>query len=329
MANYTIELGRLVQSGFKIFDFDYPFYNPDKRADFEELFVDRFYNYEICCETPTRWQRYLKTTMNTVFPYYNMLLQTAEIEYEKTKNYNITETQNREVDNTNKVTSLNTLTNNTSGSEQSSSTISNSGSSIDDSTKINILKSSTEHSDKDSIERTEKEVDDITNTLESTKGLDNTEVHSTTPKSMLSLEDLKSDIYASDATRQDNKETQKDTTKNQGTKTNTINETDNKTANDEVSANNSETLHSENSSTNAGLTTTGGTHSELNTANGTNTQDATGNTIEKFTRTMSGSYGVITEADMLQKHIALQSKLTTIYQSFFDECHSLFIQIWN
>ncbi len=91
MANYTIELKDVV-SHHRIFDFDYPFYDPHKRAEFEKSFIRHFYFREICCPSVDRFKVYLEDKMNTVFPYYNELFVTAMKEYSILDNYNVTET---------------------------------------------------------------------------------------------------------------------------------------------------------------------------------------------------------------------------------------------
>jgi hypothetical protein len=330
MANFSIELGRLADGGFKVFDFPYDFYDETKRKDFEQLFIDKFYNYEICCETPGRWQRYLSVLMRTKFPYYNMLLVTTQINYEKTKNYNITETQNRTVNNTSNTTGSNKVDNSLHSNDSISNNSSFSNQSTDIGNKTNNLDSVTDHTNRDTTDRTETQKDSSKVILDSDKSLDATKVHSITPKSMLSLTDLKSNIFASDADRNDNKEKEDSTTTSTADKTNTIKETDEGTTKDIVNADNVEASRNENEA--SGTTTNTGSTSKVETGNttGSMTQNETGNTTENYTRTMSGSYGVITEADMLQKHIALQEKLTNIYDQFFEnECYDLFYQLWN
>jgi hypothetical protein len=251
MANYTIELGKLVNTGFKIFDFEYDFYDENKKKDFEQLFIDRFYNYEICCETPLRWQRYLKITMRTKFPYYNMLLVTAQINYEKTKNYNITETQNRAIDNTNNTTGSNTLENNVNSSGSTSGTAYNNGSSTDIGSKNNTLNSTTVHTDNDVVSRTENQTDKNVTVLSDEKTLDHTKVHSTTPKTLLSMDSIKNNVYASDADRETNTDKDNSTNTINDEKNNKINETDNRTVNDTVTATSTEGTRNENTNSNS------------------------------------------------------------------------------
>lgn len=101
MAKYSIEL-RDVVATHNIFDFKYPFYDENKRPDFEQAFIRHFYFREIGCDTVDRFKLYLQDKMNIVFPYYNELFKSASIEYDVLDNYKLTETYERNVSNINK-----------------------------------------------------------------------------------------------------------------------------------------------------------------------------------------------------------------------------------
>ena len=38
MAKYTVELNDIIKSGYKLFDFDYTFYDETKKPEFEDPF---------------------------------------------------------------------------------------------------------------------------------------------------------------------------------------------------------------------------------------------------------------------------------------------------
>lgn len=95
MAEYTIELRHVVQN-HNIFDFNYPFYDENKRSTFERDFIRHFYFREIGSETIDRFKLLLEDKMRTVFPYYNELFRTAQVEYSILDNYDITETTTME-----------------------------------------------------------------------------------------------------------------------------------------------------------------------------------------------------------------------------------------
>lgn len=87
MYNYyntgtTLELGDLVDSGFPLFDFDYPVprseieYNGKTctvdfdKARLEQKIIDHYRFRQIGQETPARFKHYLKTRMREIMPYY-------------------------------------------------------------------------------------------------------------------------------------------------------------------------------------------------------------------------------------------------------------------
>ena len=87
MYNYyntgvTVELGDLVDSGFPLFDFDYPVprseieYNGKTctvdfdKARLEQKIIGHYRFRQIAQETPARFKHYLKTRMNEIMPYY-------------------------------------------------------------------------------------------------------------------------------------------------------------------------------------------------------------------------------------------------------------------
>ena len=77
MAKYTIELDTLLQDeNFKLFDFDYDFYEEEAKEKFEEKFIDNYAFYEIGCETVKRFKHNLKSKLNLIMPYYKKLYET-------------------------------------------------------------------------------------------------------------------------------------------------------------------------------------------------------------------------------------------------------------
>ena len=93
MAKYTIQVKTIVESlsgrtesvglssldeaieiaRTKIFDFDYPFYDPSQKADFEKWILESILMDEINYETYGLWHLKLRTWMKTNMPYYNKL----------------------------------------------------------------------------------------------------------------------------------------------------------------------------------------------------------------------------------------------------------------
>lgn len=75
-SSTTIELRYLAQDpNFDIFDFPYDFYDENLRTVFEELFIQKYFFYEIGCEVPNRWKAMLQAHLNEVMPYYRKLYE--------------------------------------------------------------------------------------------------------------------------------------------------------------------------------------------------------------------------------------------------------------
>lgn len=106
MAEYTIELRDVLKYGYKLFDFNYPFYDASKKAEFEEAFIRHFYFREIGTETIDRFKWYLEDKFMTVLPYYNELFKAAQIEYNILDNYKLEESYTIKRENTGKTSGV-------------------------------------------------------------------------------------------------------------------------------------------------------------------------------------------------------------------------------
>lgn len=74
MANYTICIYQIARDkNFKIFNFDYKFYDDRLKEDFEKQFIDHFWINEIGFETIGLFQQRLKTVLNDLYPKYKQL----------------------------------------------------------------------------------------------------------------------------------------------------------------------------------------------------------------------------------------------------------------
>lgn len=78
------------------FNFNFPFYNEEKRAEFEQNFLRHFYMREIGLETIDYFMLRLEDKLNTIMPYYNKLLTANEKEYDPFYNEIIDESITRE-----------------------------------------------------------------------------------------------------------------------------------------------------------------------------------------------------------------------------------------
>lgn len=109
MAKYTIQVKTIVESlsgntesvglssldeaieiaRTKIFDFDYPFYDPSQKADFEKWILESILIDEINYETYGLWHLKLRTWMKTNMPYYNKLYESAKLITNPLKNHHL------------------------------------------------------------------------------------------------------------------------------------------------------------------------------------------------------------------------------------------------
>lgn len=76
----------------KIFDFDYPFYDPSSKAAFETWILESILMDEINYETYGLWHLKLRTFMKTNMPYYNKLYESAKLITNPLKNHHLERT---------------------------------------------------------------------------------------------------------------------------------------------------------------------------------------------------------------------------------------------
>ena len=79
MSKYTITIRNLLDNDYKIFDFDYPIFDPKYKGVLEKKIIDRYYFREIGFETPAQFKHYLKMRLNEIMPYYNQLYKSESI----------------------------------------------------------------------------------------------------------------------------------------------------------------------------------------------------------------------------------------------------------
>lgn len=110
MAKYTIQVKTIVESlsdrtesvglssldeaieiaRTKIFDFDYPFYDPSQKADFERWILESILMDEINYETYGLWHLKLKLWMKTNMDYYSKMFKSLDYIIDPFVNYNLT-----------------------------------------------------------------------------------------------------------------------------------------------------------------------------------------------------------------------------------------------
>ena len=107
MEKTTITLGEIIENNVNIFDFEYPFYNEERRKQFEQHFIEHFYFDEIGQETVARFKQRLKIKLNLIMPYWNKIFVADELEQRILDNYDVTETYTRDVVNNTNATNEN------------------------------------------------------------------------------------------------------------------------------------------------------------------------------------------------------------------------------
>lgn len=109
MEMTTWTLGKMVEDGQEIFDFDYPFYSEERRKQFEQHFIEHFYFDEIGQETPARFKHRLKIKLNLIMPYWNKIFLADELEQRILDNYSVTETYTSNIENSSSAVNENSV----------------------------------------------------------------------------------------------------------------------------------------------------------------------------------------------------------------------------
>ena len=78
----------------KVFDFDFPFWNPDEKEAFERNFLKHFYMREIGAETVGQFKLFLDDHFNAILPYYNKLWEANAVKFDFLDSYDYTEERN-------------------------------------------------------------------------------------------------------------------------------------------------------------------------------------------------------------------------------------------
>lgn len=109
MEMTTWTLGQMIEDGQEIFDFDYPFYNEERRKQFEQHFIEHFYFDEIGQETPARFKHRLKIKLNLIMPYWNKIFLADELEQRILDNYSVVETYESNIENSSSAVNENSV----------------------------------------------------------------------------------------------------------------------------------------------------------------------------------------------------------------------------
>ena len=141
---YTLELRDVVESGVKVWDFDYPTpaktvtYNgktanvPFDKDSFQQKILDHYWFRQIGQETVGRWLHYFRARIREIMPYYCQLYE-FEAKWRNVddplESYNLRETFEQETTGTGNITGSADSTSSTTSSGTSSSTSSGTASS--------------------------------------------------------------------------------------------------------------------------------------------------------------------------------------------------------
>ena len=81
MAKYTVELGKLIETGFDLGLDKYPIFDETYRRHLNNKILHHYWMREIGFETAELFKRYLNDTLNEIMPYYNQLYKSAQLQF--------------------------------------------------------------------------------------------------------------------------------------------------------------------------------------------------------------------------------------------------------
>lgn len=119
-SNVTVELREIVESGVKVWDFDYPsYYKGDEKTAFEQKVIDHFYFRQIGFETVGRFLHMFRSKVREIMPYYIQLYESEHIQddVDPFDNYLLEETFERTVTDSKKQSSTAGLNQTTKGTQ--------------------------------------------------------------------------------------------------------------------------------------------------------------------------------------------------------------------
>lgn len=91
----TLSIREQIEKGrTKLFDFDYPLFDPDYKKQFETNFIRKFYMREIGFETEGLFKFQLETWLLINMPYYNKLFESELLQYDPLTNHKFEITKN-------------------------------------------------------------------------------------------------------------------------------------------------------------------------------------------------------------------------------------------
>ena len=88
-ANYTVELGTLIENGFDVGLNNYPIFDNNYRDELNRKIINHYFYREIAFETPGLFKRFLNRKMDEIMPYYNQLYESTLLKFEPLVNLDI------------------------------------------------------------------------------------------------------------------------------------------------------------------------------------------------------------------------------------------------
>lgn len=172
MADFTITLQDLVEGGTDLDLRTYPIHDEYYRGRLNQVILDHYWHHEIGFRTKAEFVHHLNATMNEVMPLYSDYYKAAALIINPLQNQAAT----RHLDST-----------------------------VDTDNSLHVAGTNTEDSTQRTLGDTTGSTSQTTaGETTATQTQDNLSVESDTPKSLLSVADIKSNLYASRASRQDN-----------------------------------------------------------------------------------------------------------------------------
>ena len=99
----------------KIFNFNYPIFDPTYKATLETKILKHYYTREIAHETVGLWKLRLNTKLNEIMPYYNQLYNSELLEFNPLYDTDVSRNKNGTNTKTANNTETTTQSSNTSG----------------------------------------------------------------------------------------------------------------------------------------------------------------------------------------------------------------------
>lgn len=165
MSKYTIELRYVLEIGYDFGLNDYPIFDETYRQTLNNNIINTFYFSEICEETVARWAIRFKNKMNVIMPYYNKLYESQLIEIDPLSKIKETKSIMDDANGNNTTTSKENLTGTTNTTLDNEFTANDSDS----------------------------------HTITNQRIGNSQKIESDTPQAILSVDDIESNLYASNA----------------------------------------------------------------------------------------------------------------------------------